>query len=44
MSALESVIWNVLGFSAMPVIFLVGFVGVSACSLWLLSLTADKSD
>lgn len=44
MSALESAIWNVLGFSAMPVIFLVGFTGVAVASVWLLSLTADKAE
>ncbi|WP_081947397.1 TIGR02808 family protein [Vibrio navarrensis] len=42
MSTLESVIWHVLGYSAMPVIILTGFVGVAAISLWLLSLSKDK--
>ena len=42
MSTLESIFWNVIGYSAMPVIFIVGFIGVAAVSLWLLSLGADK--
>ncbi|AGB12475.1 TIGR02808 family protein [Vibrio parahaemolyticus] len=42
MSTLESVIWHILGYSAMPVIILSGFVGVAAVSLWLLSLGKDK--
>ncbi|PSJ37452.1 TIGR02808 family protein [Zobellella taiwanensis] len=29
MSALEKLIWNVLGYTAMPLIFLFGFVAVS---------------
>lgn len=39
MSTLEKLIWNVLGYTAMPVIFLIGFVGVSVFTclilLWL---------
>ncbi|EGR2797370.1 TIGR02808 family protein [Vibrio navarrensis] len=42
MSTLESVIWHVLGYAAMPVIILTGFAGVAAISLWLLSLSKDK--
>ncbi|MBH9741096.1 TIGR02808 family protein [Vibrio navarrensis] len=42
MSTLESVIWHVLGYAAMPVIILTGFAGVAAMSLWLLSLSKDK--
>ncbi|EGQ7699653.1 TIGR02808 family protein [Vibrio vulnificus] len=42
MSTLESVIWHVLGYSAMPVIILTGFASVAAVSLWLLSLGKDK--
>ena len=42
MSTLESVFWHVVGYSAMPVIFLIGFVAVAAGSLWILSLGADK--
>ena len=42
MSTLEYIIWHILGYSAMPVIFLAGFVGVAGFSVWALSLTADK--
>jgi len=42
MSALESIIWHILGYGTMPFIFVVGFVGVAAVALWILSLTADK--
>ncbi len=42
MSTLENIFWHILGYGAMPVIFLVGFVGVAAGSLWLLSLVVDK--
>ncbi|MEC6833512.1 TIGR02808 family protein [Photobacterium toruni] len=43
MSTLESVIWHVLGYAAMPVIILAGFVAVAAVSVWLLSLGKDKT-
>jgi uncharacterized protein (TIGR02808 family) len=42
MSTLENIFWNVIGYSAMPVIFIVGFIAVAAGSLWLLSLGVDK--
>ncbi|PFG58451.1 uncharacterized protein (TIGR02808 family) [Vibrio sp. ES.051] len=42
MSTFESVIWHILGYSAMPVIILSGFVAVAAISLWLLSFGKDK--
>ncbi|WGV98208.1 TIGR02808 family protein [Vibrio sp. YMD68] len=42
MSTFESVIWHILGYSAMPVIILGGFIGVAAVSIWLLSLGKDK--
>ncbi|GHA18816.1 TIGR02808 family protein [Oceanisphaera arctica] len=39
MSVLEKLVWDVLGYTAMPLIFLLGFVGVSvgACLIlmWL---------
>ena len=38
MSTFESVFWNVVGYAAMPVIFIVGFIGVAAVALWILSL------
>jgi len=43
MSTLEYVIWHILGYTAMPVILLAGFVGVAGFSVWALSLTADKN-
>jgi uncharacterized protein (TIGR02808 family) len=42
MSTVENIFWHILGYAAMPVIFLVGFVAVAAGSLWLLSLGADR--
>lgn len=42
MSTLESIIWHVLGYGAMPIIILGGFLAVAAVSVWLLSLGKDK--
>ena len=42
MSTLESLFWHVLGYMTMPFIFIVGFVGVAAGALWILSLGVDK--
>lgn len=42
MSTLESAIWHILGYSAMPVIILSGFLAVAVFCIWLLSLTKDK--
>jgi uncharacterized protein (TIGR02808 family) len=39
---LENIFWHILGYATMPVIFIVGFIGVAAGSLWLLGLTADR--
>ena len=44
MSTLENIFWNVLGYSTMPLIFLVGFTGVAVGSLWVLSLGADRDN
>ena len=44
MSTLETIFWNVIGYSSMPLIFLVGFIGVAVGSLWILSLGADRDD
>lgn len=44
MSALESIIWHILGYSAMPFIFIVGFIGVALVSLWVLSLGPDRKN
>lgn len=43
MSTLESVIWHVLGYAAMPVIILAGFTAVAVVSLGLLALGKDKN-
>ncbi|HDI3270953.1 TPA: TIGR02808 family protein [Vibrio cholerae] len=42
MSTLESIFWHVLGYSAMPVIILAGFLGVAVVSISLLAMTKDK--
>ncbi len=42
MSTFENIFWHILGYGAMPFIFLAGFIGVAAGSLWVLSLGADK--
>lgn len=42
MSTLESIIWHVLGYAAMPVIILTGFAAVAAISIGLLSLGKDR--
>lgn len=44
MSQLESIIWHVIGYGAMPLIILGGFAGVAAASILLLSLTKDKKE
>ncbi|MDO6497586.1 TIGR02808 family protein [Photobacterium sanguinicancri] len=43
MSTLESIIWHVLGYAAMPVIILSGFAAVAVISIGLLSLGKDKN-
>ncbi|PAJ73079.1 TIGR02808 family protein [Pseudoalteromonas sp. NBT06-2] len=43
MSALESMIWTVLGYLAMPTIFIIGFTGVAAVSLFVLKMLGAKS-
>ncbi|WP_415720246.1 TIGR02808 family protein [Photobacterium ganghwense] len=42
MSTLESVIWHTLGYAAMPVIILSGFLVVAVICIGLLSLGKDK--
>ncbi len=37
MSTLESIIWHVLGYAAMPTILVMGFIGVAIVSLAILS-------
>ncbi|NRA69523.1 MAG: TIGR02808 family protein [Gammaproteobacteria bacterium] len=43
MSALESMIWTVLGYLAMPTIFIIGFAGVAAVSLLVLKMLTKQS-
>jgi uncharacterized protein (TIGR02808 family) len=42
MSALEQMIWNVLGYSSMPVIFLAGFAGTALVAIALLKILGVK--
>ncbi len=42
MSALEELIWNILGYSSMPVIFLVGFIGTAAVAAMVLKMLGAK--
>lgn len=43
MSAMESMIWTILGYLAMPTIFIIGFVGVAAVAMVLLKMLGVKS-
>ncbi len=43
MSAMESLIWNVLGYSAMPMIFIGGFLATAVVACFLLEVTG-KTD
>ncbi|RHW75321.1 TIGR02808 family protein [Colwellia sp. RSH04] len=43
MSALESLIWTVLGYSSMPVIFLSGFIGTAVFAVLLLKMTGAEA-
>ncbi|GLS83277.1 TIGR02808 family protein [Paraferrimonas haliotis] len=36
MSTLESIIWHILGYAAMPSIFIVGFIAVAVVSMAIL--------
>ena len=38
MSAFESLVWTVLGYLAMPLIFIIGFIGVVAVTLVILRI------
>jgi uncharacterized protein (TIGR02808 family) len=44
MSTLESVIWHILGYSAMPVILLFGFVLTAGVGCFLLELTGNGGE
>lgn len=43
MSALEQMIWNILGYSSMPVIFLTGFACTALVAVALLKLLGAKA-
>jgi uncharacterized protein (TIGR02808 family) len=43
MSALEQMIWNILGYSSMPVIFLAGFAGTALVAVTFLKMLGVKS-
>ena len=43
MSALEQMIWNILGYSSMPVIFLAGFAATAIVAVTLLKLLGAKA-
>lgn len=42
MSTLEYVIWHILGYAAMPVIILGGFMAVAVVCISILAMTKDK--
>ncbi|MRI32407.1 TIGR02808 family protein [Endozoicomonas sp. OPT23] len=42
MSALESMIWTVLGYAAMPTIFLAGFIGVALVGCFVFDKVENK--
>ncbi|MFT5757512.1 MAG: hypothetical protein ACI9LM_002247 [Alteromonadaceae bacterium] len=43
MSALEQMIWNVLGYSSMPVIFFVGFACTALVAVAILKMFGAKA-
>jgi len=43
MSALEQIIWNVLGYSSMPIIFLFGFVATALVAVAILKMFGAKT-
>jgi len=44
MSALESFIWHALGYSSMPLIFIVGFLVSAAAACFLLELSGHGGE
>jgi len=44
MSTLEAMIWNVLGYAAMPTIFVVGFVITAAIGCFILETSGHGID
>jgi len=43
MSALEQMIWNVLGYLSMPVIFIAGFAGTALIAVAVLKVLGIKA-
>ena len=44
MSPLESMIWTILGYAAMPTIFIVGFIITAMVTCFLLDMTGNSPD
>lgn len=44
MSTLESILWHILGYSAIPIIVLVGFALSAAVGFLLLELSGRRGD
>ncbi len=44
MSGFESVIWTILGYTAMPLIFIVGFLASAFASCFILNLFNKEKD
>ncbi len=44
MSTLESVIWHILGYSAIPIILIVGYLITVAVGCFILELTGHGND
>jgi len=42
MSELESIIWHVLGYAAMPVIFIAGFCAVFLAAVAIVKVSGDS--
>jgi len=42
MSELESIIWHILGYMAMPTIFVIGFLAVFIAAVGILKLSGNK--
>ena len=43
MSALEQLIWNILGYTSMPIIFLCGFAATALVAVTVLKMTGAKT-
>lgn len=44
MSPLESMIWTMLGYAAMPTIFIVGFIVTAVVTCFMLDVTGNNSE